>query len=432
MVLKRNLLVGAAALLIAAAGCSSSSKSSSSSTTASSTTTTSGSSSSPTSAAAPSGGRTYTVGVLTDITGPASTNAFTIPKGVQAGIGLAATEGYHIKYVVADTGSSPAGVLTAAERLVEQDHVFAVIANSGFTFAAAPYLKSKGIPVIGAAVDASEWITDANMFSIIGTADYTKVYSTPGLFFKMVGVTNLGVLGYSISPSSSLSAKATAVAAEQEGIKVGYLNANFPFGGTNTGPAVLAMKSAGVNGFQGAVETNTVFAIINNLRAAGVTVKALMSTGYGGDLVQGGPGAVQSAQGVYFLTSFEPVEMNTSATQQFQMYLKTSAGVTTAPTFAEYQGYVSIDAFVQGLKAAGTNPTQASLINAMLGMTNYAGAGLWGTHTLSFALSSRGQASGIDNCYWIAQFEGTTFHLVSGMEPLCGAVVPGKTVSLSS
>jgi hypothetical protein len=45
--------------------------------------------------------------------------------------------------------------------------------------------------------------------------------------------------------------------------------------------------------------------------------------------------------------------------------------VSTAPTFAEYQGYVAMDAFVQGLKAAGANPTQASLVNALLGMTAY-------------------------------------------------------------
>jgi branched-chain amino acid transport system substrate-binding protein len=409
-------------LLSLTAACSSSSKPS-------------GSASSPTSGGGSStsgGGKTYTVGVLTDLTGPAATNAETIPKGVQAGIALAATEGYHIKFVTVDTGSSPTGALTGAQKLVQQDHVFAVIANSALTFSAAPYLKSKGVPVVGAAVDASEWITNSNMFSIIGTADYNKVYSTGGLFFKMVGVTNLAALGYSISPSSSLSAKSLAVAAEQYGIKIGYLNANFPFGGTNTGPAVLAMKAAGVNGFQGAVETQTVFAILDDLRAQGVTVKALMSTGYGGDLVTGGPGAVQAAQGVYFLTSFEPVEMQTAATKQLQHYLQAGAGVTTSPTFAEYQGYVSVDAMVQGLKAAGSNPTQASFINAMLGITNYAGAGLWGSHTLSFAMDSRGQASGIDNCYWIAQFGGTTFHLISGMEPLCGAVVPGKTVSLSS
>ena len=77
------LLVGAAFLTLTAA-CSSSSKSS-------------GGSSSPTSGGGSSssgGGKTYTVGVLTDLTGPAATNAFTIPKGVQAGIGQAATEGY--------------------------------------------------------------------------------------------------------------------------------------------------------------------------------------------------------------------------------------------------------------------------------------------------------------------------------------------------
>jgi ABC-type branched-subunit amino acid transport system substrate-binding protein len=416
---KNRLLVAAAVALIVAAGCSSSSKSGSSSATT-------GGGSSATSGGGSNGGKTYTVGILTDLTGPAATNAFTIPKGVQAGIGRASKEGYTIKYVTVDTATSPAGALTGAHKLVEQDHVFAVIANSALTFAAAPYLKSKGIPVIGAGVDASEWATNPNMFSIIGVADYNKIYSNPGQFFKMVGVTNLASLGYSISPSSSLTAKSHAASAQQYGIKVGYLNAQFPFGGTNTGPAVLAMKSAGVNGFDGAVETQTVFAIINDLKNAGVTVKALMATGYGGDLVQGGPGAVQAAQGVYFLTSFEPVEMNTAATQQIQSDLKTYAGVSTAPTFAEYQGYVSIDTFVQGLKAAGSNPTQASLINALLGMTAYKGAGLWGTHTLSFAMADRGKQSGVDNCWWITQFQGQKFHLVSGMDPLCGKVLPGS------
>ncbi len=424
---RKKLFVLAAAVVVVAAACSSSSKPSSSSpTTAGTTSPTSGGSTSPGSGSS----HTYTVGILTDITGPGATNAFSIPKGVQAGIGQAAKEGYHIKYVVADTGTSPTNALTGAQKLVEQDHVFAVIANSAVTFAAAPYLKSKGIPVIGAAVDASEWITDANMFSIIGTQNYNNVYSQPGLFFKMVGVTNLASLGYSISPSSSLVAKSSAVAAEQYGIKVGYLNANFPFGGTNTGPTVLAMKSAGVNGFTGSIETNTVFALLNDLRNAGVTLKAaLMATGYGGDLVQGGPGAVQAAQGVYFLTSFEPVELKTAATQQFQSDLKTYANVSTAPTFAEYQGYVSIDAMVQGLKAAGSNPTQASFINAMLGLNSYAGADLWSGRTLNFAVSARGKASGIDNCWWITQFQGTTFHPVANMNPLCGALIPGKTVS---
>src|SRR5262249_42038404 len=229
----------------------------------------------------------------------------------------------------------------------EQDHVFAVLVYSAFAFSAAPFLASKGVPVIGSAVDSSEWITDKNMFSVFGTSDFSNVWTQFGLFFKLVGVTNLASLGYSISPSSSQSAKSAALSAEAQGIKVGYLNANFPYG-TNTGPVVLGMKSAGANGFIGAVQTNTAIAIVQGARQQGLSLKgALMATGYGGDLVQGGPGAQQAAQGVYFSTSQEPVEINTPATKQFQNALSTYAGVSSAPTFAEYQGYLAVDAFVQ-------------------------------------------------------------------------------------
>src|SRR5262245_25071740 len=116
---KRKFLVLAAVGLIAAAGCSSSSKSGSTSpTSGGSTSPTSGGSTSPTSGTSPSSGngKTYTVGILTDLTGPAATNAFTIPKGVQAGIGRAAQEGYKIKYVTVDTGTSPTGALNGAHK----------------------------------------------------------------------------------------------------------------------------------------------------------------------------------------------------------------------------------------------------------------------------------------------------------------------------
>ncbi len=147
---------------------------------------------------------------------------------------------------------------------------------------------------------------------------------------------------------------------------------------------------------------------------------------------QAGPGAEQAAQGVYFFTNYQPFELNTAATQQMQSALSTYAGVKGDPTFAEYNGYATVDAFVQGLKAAGSNPTQAAFINTMLGITNFNAAGLYGNHSVSFALDQRGQASGPDNCLYVVQYMGTTFHLVSGAEPICGAVIPGKTVSASS
>ena len=429
------LAAAAVAMVAVAAGCGSSSKSAGSSTSTSAaagSATTSASASAPTSGGSVSS-KTYTIGVLTDLTGPAASAAKSTPMGVEAGVGLANSEGYHLKYVVADTGSSPSGALTAAQRLVDQDHVFAVIAVSGLTFGAAPFLTAHHIPVIGSASDATEWLTTPNMFSIIGTEDYTKVYSTFGDFFKLEGATNIASLGYSISPSSSESAKGTALSAEAAGLKSGYLNANFPFGGTNTGPVALAMKSAGVDGFTGAIELNTFLALAQGLHQEGVNLKVpLTATGYGGDLLQSGPGAEQDSQGVYFLSSYEPIEMHTAATERFQNAMTTYAKVTGDPTSNEYWGYVSVDAFLTGLKAAGANPTQRQFITAMLGIHNYNAAGLYGSHSIGFALSDRGQALNADNCIWTAQWVGSSFHLVAGAEPICGAVVPGKRVSSSS
>jgi branched-chain amino acid transport system substrate-binding protein len=418
---KKRLVALAAVALLAAAGCGSSSKSgSATSNPAKSSTGSSGGS-----------GHTYTVGVLTDLTGPAASGNKTSVNGVHAGVVAVAQDGYTIKYVTADTASSPGGALSAAQKLVAQNHVLAVLAESALTFAAAPYLTSHGVPVIGAAEDGPEWTTSMNMFSIFGALHSEKVATTYGTFFKMQGVTNLGALGYAISPISAQAALAAGVSAQAAGLKAGYVNAKLPFGSTNVQPIALGMKSAGVDGVTATVDPNTGFALITALRQAGVPLKAaLMPTGYGGDLLQAGPGAIQAGQNVYFLLGFEPIEMHTAATERFANALK-SAGVTGDPTQLEYFGYVSVLLLVQALQAAGATPTHASLISALSGIHAFTAGGLYGSHQLD--INDRANiVSGVDNCYWITKLSGSTFQLVPGADPVCGTVVPGKTVSASS
>ncbi|MGF7234250.1 MAG: ABC transporter substrate-binding protein [Frankia sp.] len=409
----KKLLVGAAAVLIAAAACGSSSGGG----------TTSGSTS--------GGQKTYTIGVLTDSTGPASSGNKTSVEGVKAGVVLAARQGVKIKYVVGDTATNPATALSAAQKLVTQNHVLAVVAHSAITFAASSYLTAHGIPVVGAGEDAAEWITSKNMFSVFGSLHTTKVATTQGTFFKGQGVTNLAALGYSISPISSETAKAAAESARAAGIKVGYLNAKFPFGSTNVAPIALAMKNAGVNGFVASIDPNTAFALITALHQEGVNIKAaLLPTGYGGDLLQAGPGALSAAQNVYFSLGYEPVEMQTAATKQFVADLK-SAGVTGDPTFAEYNGYVSIGLLLDGLKGAGANPSHSSLIAGLSKVHSFNALGLFGTHTLD--VNDRDNlVVGADNCLWISKLVGKTFIPVAGSIPVCGTTIPGKTVSPSS
>jgi ABC-type branched-subunit amino acid transport system substrate-binding protein len=398
-----------AVILLVAAGCSSSSTGSSSSS---------------------GGSHTFTVGILTDVTGLAASAGKTTVQGVQAGTALAKRDGYTIKYVVGDTGTNPATVLTAAQKLVQQDHVFAVVAVSALTFSAAPYLTSQGVPVVGVAEDGPEWLTSKNMFPAYGYTDTSIVTTGGGQYFRMEGATNVGTLGYGISPTSSENAKGTSMSAEAAGLKAGYVNANFPFGSTNVQPVALAMKSAGVDGAYASVDPNTGFALVTALRQSGDNPRvALFPTGYGGDLQQAGPTAQQVAQNVSFISLWEPVEMHTTATAQLQNDLR-SVGVTSDPTYAEYAGYTSVALLVQGLQGAGSNPSQSSLINALSHVTNFDAAGLFGGHSIN--LSQRTGSQGPDNCGWYTKYSGSTFQLVPGADPLCGTVVPGKTVSPSS
>jgi len=405
-------------VLLIFAGCSSNSSTATTSTTAATTGST----------ASGGSGKTFTIGLLTDASGPGASESATSALGVKAGIGVAATMGYKITSVEADTATSTTGALSGAQQLVEQDHVFGVIAASALFFSAAPYLTSNGIPVVGGAYDSSEWLSPKsyNMFSVIGNQDFTKVYTTTGVFLKSQGVTNLGAIGYSVSPSSSAAARASAVSAQEQGIKVGYLNDSFPFGSTNVGPAALAMKSAGVDALVADTEPSTVFALATALEQEGVHLKAtVLPTGGGGDLIASGPASIQAAQGDDFLSDWEPPEMHTSATAALQSALAKYAGVHTDPTFAEYIGYLSVLGLVQGLQGAGANPTQSSVIKSLSRITNYNAEGLWGGHQ-TVDWSKRPQ--GLTECFWMTKLSGSTFHLITGNDPVCGTQIKGKSV----
>jgi branched-chain amino acid transport system substrate-binding protein len=380
-----------------------------------------GSSSSGSSASASA--HTYTIGVLADLTGPGSSVNGSANSGVEAGIKLAAREGYTIKEVVADTGTNPAQVLTSAQKLVDENNVLAIVSSSAVTFGAASWLTSHGVPVLGWSEDGSEWLTSKNMFSPGGPSDPALAATTIGKLWKLEGVTKVGVVGYGYVLSAE-GAKSYADSARAVGLKVGYLNDTFPLGSTNVQPLALAMKSNGVNGFVGLLEPNASLLAVQAIRQQGVQLKAaVLFTGYGGDLEKAGPGALQAANGVYFAQQFEPVEMHTTATARLQQDLR-SVGVTTDPTFAEYEGYLSVNLLVQGLEKAGPNPTRQRLITALNGIKNYNAAGLLGTHTLDVGARTP-VPSGVDNCLWFTELNGTRFELVPGAEPLCGSVLPG-------
>jgi ABC-type branched-subunit amino acid transport system substrate-binding protein len=370
--------------------------------------------------------QTVKVGLLVDNTGIAASGQKHVEDGMKAAIHEVAKDGYNVKYVVVDTQSNPSAALAGAQKLVTQEHVDAVIAHSALFFTAAPYLTKQGVPVIGVAEDGPEWTTSKNMFAVYGALHTEKVTATGGKVFKLLGATTVGALGYSISPSSAEAAKAAGVSAEAAGLKAGYINAKFPFGSTNVAPVAAAMKSSGVDGVTPDVDPNTSFALIQALKNNGANVKAfVLPIGYGGDLLQAGPGTLKTAQNVYFTLQYEPIEMHTPATEKFAAALKATGG-TDAPGLPTYDGYASILLLVQGLKDAGANPTHASLIAALSKVHNFNPGGLYGDHPLD---PNDRVNNGDGNCTWVLKLVGDSFQLVKGALPMCGEILPGKTVS---
>ena len=289
-------------------------------------------------------------------------------------------------------------------------------------FAAAPWLQSQGIPVLGADYDGPEWLTTPNMFSVFPFEDFTKVSTSIGAITKILGGTNFASIGYSISPSSADTAKAYGVSAQDAGLKSGYINPDVPFGTTNVGPIVLAMKNAGVDSLFPVTVPSTSLAVIVGLRQQGVDLKVPFLAEQEGDLLAGGPASLAQSKGVYSVGLYAPPQMNTAATKEIASYLDSAAGVTTPPTINEYMGYLSIDALVDGLKKAGANATQASFIQAMQGITDYTGRGLLGS-SISFATAGRGDTA---PCTFITEWNGTAFQLVPKLDPYCGTLTGQK------
>lgn len=370
----------------------------------------------------PSGSKTITIGFVTDLTGSASSGFLTSKLGIDAYLNrinaTGGVNGIKIKYVLADTTSTPTGALTAVQKLVQQNNVFAIVEDSSDFFGAEPYAQQQGIPVVGSAIDGPYWgdPTKTNIFAAAGPTNENYYLTAVGTFMKSQGVTKCASLGYASSPSSALAAIGFIKSCEAVGLKSGYLNTQFPFGSTNIGPIALAMKNAGVDGLFLPTVPSTSFALVVALHLLGAKLKAvLLPVGYGGDLLAS-KAAIEAAQGVDFETIGVPAEANTPATRQRAADLA-KVGVTTDPTFAEQETILALTAFVTGLKAAGPNPTRQSFMAAMSKITNYDAGGLLAPEKLSFR-----DYTPANGCMWVTQLSGTKFVVMPNM-PLCGQEV---------
>lgn len=433
---RRRSIKGACALvglLMVAAGCGSSSNKSTGSTATTGSSATSSSSpgsASGNQASAPgiSAGK-ITLGLVTSQTGVESAQFNGAQQGAQARIDLqnsqGGVDGRQLQVVTADDASTQTGAASAVSELITDKQAFGLMFVSGVTGTAYKVPQQQGVPVVGAAVDGPEWgiQPNTNMFAVTGNQGPTglPVSTVIPNAMKIAGATNVASLGNGNEPASAYAAKAFTAAAKSIGVAVGYQNYSIPLGSVDMTATALAMQQAKVDGFYAPMIETTVFALLSDLRNEGTAMKAaVLATGYGQEIFSQ-PTAVQAGQNALFSTAQTPVELNTPATQAEQQAFAKYENFHGIPNLNWTYGWLSADLFVQGLKAAGQNPTRASFISNLRNVTNWDGEGLLPTAS-NFSLADFGKFPPT-SCSYFVRLQGNSFVVINNGKPVCGAIV---------
>jgi branched-chain amino acid transport system substrate-binding protein len=182
--------------------------------------------------------------------------------------------GHPVKLVTEDDGQNPARGLAAAKKLVEQDHVQAIVGEmSTVDTTWASYVDGKGIPVIGGQPVDATFMTDANFFPS-GT-------TLPVLLFAEIvraataGHKTLGVLYCSETPVCAQLPKILEPLGAQAGLKV--VSAQVSQSAPSYTAPCLAFKSKGVTALFAGVNSDVVPRVQDSCFAQGYKPQQIAS-----------------------------------------------------------------------------------------------------------------------------------------------------------
>jgi branched-chain amino acid transport system substrate-binding protein len=381
-------------------------------------------------------GKTITLGILTPLTGPvASSFGQATIQGAQARIDLANAShelpgGEQVKLVSVDEGSSPQTSLSDTQELVENDHVFTVLAAGAFFYGAYRWAAQQNVPVVGDGIDGPEWNSSQypNMFAAFGsTNDSYPSYTGMPAFFKTQGGTSYCGVGYN-APSTVGNGAAMAGSMKAAGVPVPYTNFGIAAGNANFTSIALAIKQAKCDVLGSQMTLGDTLSLITALHNANVSLKAtFIQGGYGQDLLDQ-PSSLSAAQGVDMAAGFQPSSLNTAATKSMMAALKTYAGWTKPyPAAGMEWGWFTADTAIEGLKVAGANPTQQGFINSLRKVTSFDHEGL--TCPVNYAVFGDTNQQFPGNCTWMVKVEGSQFVSLTGTSPIKVTTISGTSNS---
>jgi ABC-type branched-subunit amino acid transport system substrate-binding protein len=252
--------------------------------------------------------------------------------------------------------------------------VFAVTGVATAFFTPNLFVES-GIPTYGYNVTGN-WAGPANLFAAGGSVQYYPAGAPQFAFVarKTEKHPSVALIAYGIAASAD-SCAATQSALTGAGYKVSYVDLKVGYPGTTVATDVQRMKQAGSNFVVSCMDVQGNINMARAIKQYGLNMTQLWLSGNDQATLDQNQSIMQN---VYFYVSHVPFTASTSLYPGLKTYLTVMNKYEPAYVKDEtaLQGWYSAALFVQGVKMAGNNLTQANVIKADNSITSFTANGL--------------------------------------------------------
>ena len=326
------------------------------------------------------------VAAIVPTSGASASSFSAAADGIQARFAKANAEGEvgkrKLTLDIVDDAADPARNLTAAQQAVEQDGTFGVISVTNASDSSGAYLNQHGIPVTGWHVGNSAWGKYKNMFGWRNSnvEDPSKTFTTRNAdVIKKLGGTKIALVGSNVASSATFIGQLD-MAMKKSGVKVVYKTTDLTPADRDFTGVAQKIKDSGADSVYTGLDLLQNAALHEALTQAGVTPKAIVFPGGYDKRVLGIAGIENSV----FSIEFAPFENNTPAFQEYSKWMQSQ--LPDKPFYGQvpYIGWLSAEAFIEGIKAAGKDcPTRKAFIKNLRKEKNYTANGAF--HPVDFA-----------------------------------------------
>lgn len=316
------------------------------------------------------------IGYFSPKTGPAAAN---FSGGTEAAALRVAQEnakggifGRKVEIINYDDQSNAAIQVSQATKALQGDHVFGIVITTA-TDAAFPAFKAANVPVTG--FNAIAMSTDRNAFSATGPTSLGVVNTAVLERLKQGGATNVALIAHnSPSAASGMTNTSKTLAPSGTGLKQALLILDEPQGAHDATSTALRVKSSGADGVYMSMFTDGVVSIAQAMNQQGVKPKAVIGAGVIDPAIIAKAGS--ALEGVIGAT-YGTVPAGVPGKPGVRTYVNgmKAAGINpyqaTAPV-----AFAGADLMMLGLKLAGKCPTRQGFIDALRKVTKYDAGGL--------------------------------------------------------